>query len=404
MLTADVAVVGGGPAGAAAAITLARAGRHVVLVDRARFPRDKCCGDGLTVAALRLLEQLGLDPGMIPSWTPIAEACIRAPSGRIAAFPLPRDLGLFAAVAPRIELDAALLDLARGEGVKVADGHALTAARVEPDRIVLEVAGLGAVGARYAVGADGIWSPLRRALGAGVEGYRGEWHAFRQYVTNTGPEARRLWVWYEPDLLPGFAWSFPLPDGRANVGFGIQRGGRWRTRDMAALWPDLLGRAHVRAVLGADAVLDGTHKAWPIPARVEGVPLTAAGGRALFVGDAAAATDPLTGEGIGQALLTGALAARAIAEAGALRPARAAATYEGRVRGALAADHRLSTVVVRLLAHRRGAEGAIRLAALTPWTRRRFARWLFEDEPRALAVTPSRWHRHVLRGPGAYRR
>ena len=53
MLTADVAVVGGGPAGAAAAISLARAGRDVVLFDKARFPRDKCCGDGLTTGALR---------------------------------------------------------------------------------------------------------------------------------------------------------------------------------------------------------------------------------------------------------------------------------------------------------------------------------------------------------------
>ena len=53
MLRADVAVVGGGPAGAAAAITLARAGREVVLFDKAQFPRDKCCGDGLTAGALR---------------------------------------------------------------------------------------------------------------------------------------------------------------------------------------------------------------------------------------------------------------------------------------------------------------------------------------------------------------
>lgn len=65
----DVVVVGVGPAGSAAAITLARAGRRVVAVDKARFPRDKCCGDGLTTGALRRLGTLGLDPLTVPSMT-----------------------------------------------------------------------------------------------------------------------------------------------------------------------------------------------------------------------------------------------------------------------------------------------------------------------------------------------
>src|SRR3954453_12145485 len=133
MLTADVAVVGGGPAGCAAAISLARAGRDVVLVDKARFPRDKCCGDGLTTGALRQLEALGLRPDAVPSWTPVAEAWLRSPSGRVASFPFPAD-GTFAAVARRIDLDAALLDVARAAGVKVHDGHAMTAARAPAGR------------------------------------------------------------------------------------------------------------------------------------------------------------------------------------------------------------------------------------------------------------------------------
>ena len=225
-MRADLVVVGAGPAGVAASVTAARHGLDVVLVDKARFPRDKCCGDGLTTGALRLLEQLGLDPSTLPSWQDVDAAWVRSPSGRVVEFPLPRDQGrVRQRVVPRMDLDAALVDLARSAGVKVHDGHGLLAAAGTADHVRLDVEGLGTVEAPYVVGADGMWSPLRKLLGLATPGYLGEWHAFRQYFHHTtGPASRRLWVWFEPDLLPGYAWSFPLPDGRANVGFGVLRG------------------------------------------------------------------------------------------------------------------------------------------------------------------------------------
>src|SRR5262245_3596121 len=153
-MIAEVAIVGGGPAGAAAAITLARAGCDVVVIDRARFPRDKCCGDGLTTGALRLLDELGLDPRAVPSWETVDDIMVRSPSGRTVRFPLPRNRGTYAAVARRTDFDAALLDVAVAAGAKVLDGHACSGATMLDDRIALDVDGVGTVDARFAIGAD----------------------------------------------------------------------------------------------------------------------------------------------------------------------------------------------------------------------------------------------------------
>lgn len=398
--TCDVVVIGAGPAGSAAAIELARHGRAVTMVDKATFPRDKCCGDGLTTLALRELDRIGLEPDTIPGWYDVHSAWLRSPGGRETEVPLP-DTGLFAAVCPRRELDAALLDLARTAGATVFEGTAVTDVATSDDRVTVTTDGPTIV-ARYVVAADGMWSPTRKALGAQIPGYRGEWHAFRQYVANvTGPAAERLIVWFERDLLPGYAWSFPLPGNRANIGFGVLRDGERRVRDMAELWRDLLARPHVVEALGAGFQLEGRHTAWPIPARIDEVPLTH--GRVLFVGDAAAATDVMTGEGIGQALLTGRLAAEAIVRGGALQPEFVAAAYEALVGDELVADHRMAKRLGAVLAHERGAEIALRVVEHSGvWGRTNFARWMFEDEPRAIVLTPSRWHRGFLKQPGAF--
>jgi geranylgeranyl reductase family protein len=399
--TADVVVVGAGPAGCAAAITLARAGREVVVVDKARFPREKCCGDGLTTTALRLLEDLGVDPGTVPSWRHVDDVVLWSPAGRAHRFPLPRTGGSFAAVARRRELDAALVVRARAAGATVVEGTALTAVRQADDRVVLTVGASGPIAARYAIGADGAWSPLRKLLGVTEPGYRGDWHAFRQYVTGVGPAAlRELHVLFERDILPGYFWAFPVGPDAANIGFGIRRTDGRSVRAMKDLWPSLLDRPGIRALLGDDARPEGPHRAWPIPARAGQLALST--GRALFVGDAAAATDPLTGEGIGQALATGRWAAEALIAAGPFRPDEAARHYAARVQEELVTDHWLAERLSRLLARPAVTEAVLALAGTGPWTRRNFARWLFEDYPRAVVGTPRRWHAGLFHGAGAY--
>ncbi len=420
---ADVLVVGAGPAGVAAALGAADRGLRVRLVDRAAFPRDKTCGDGLTAGALRRLEALGLDLGRLPGWSPGAETVVVSPGGRHIHLPLPEGPGHWSVVVPRIELDAALVHLARARGVVVEERTALAAIddagapAPTPARSRSNAGGGDAVTgelehdgrrvpfrAGWVVAADGHYSPTRRLVTAasgpmeapgaasvvattpgggrralrarcGGRGDRtaGEWAAFRRYWR--GVADRRLWVLFDADLLPGYAWIFPLPDGRANVGFGVPRQAGLDGKALARIWRELPDRPGIRAVLGASAEPDGPTRAWPIASAYDRARLAC--GRVLFVGDAAAVADPMTGEGVAQALETGTLASAAIAD-GSADPAVA---YAEAVDRSLGADVRFSRALSWVLARRRGAECSLRAVDLNDWTRRNFARWMWEDYP-----------------------
>jgi geranylgeranyl reductase family protein len=406
-LVCDVLVVGAGPSGIAAALELQSTGQTVVVIDKAFFPRDKCCGDGLTTGALRILDELGFNPQTVPNWTVCSDVWLRSPSGSEMQFSLPTR-GQFAAIAPRIELDNALVQLARSRNIRVLEGHEFVSISEQTsDHITIDISNshsnnkIETVQSKFVIASDGMWSPVRKSLGMSTPGYLGEWHAFRQYANNvTGSAKDRLHVWFEKDLLPGYAWSFPLQDGRVNIGFGILRGGKYSVQQMKDLWPDLLARKHIANALGSEVVMEDRHTAWPIPARVTSAPLSS--GRVLFIGDAACVTDSLTGEGIGQALLSGQLSAQAIV-AGIGREASITRNkYEQLIRQHFFADHRMSMTLGSVLKSSLGARAALRIANLTPWTRRNFVRWMFEDEPRAAIFTPSRWHRNFLRRDGAY--
>lgn len=407
-LACDVLVVGAGPSGIAAALTLRANNFDVIVIDKAFFPRDKCCGDGLTTGALRILDELGFDPQSVPNWTVCNNVWLRSPSGSEMQFSLPTR-GQFAAIAPRIELDNALVQLARSKNIRVLEGHEFVSVREQTsDHITIDITNnindsnkSETVQSKFVIASDGMWSPVRKSLGVSTPGYLGEWHAFRQYANNvTGSAKDRLHVWFEKDLLPGYAWSFPLQDGRVNIGFGILRGGKYSVQQMKDLWPNLLARKHIAGALGPGVVMEDRHTAWPIPARVTSAPLSS--GRVLFIGDAACVTDTLTGEGIGQALLSGQLSAQAIV-AGISREASVTRNkYEQLVKQNFFADHRMSATLGTILKSSFGARAALRVANLTPWTRANFVRWMFEDEPRAAIFTPSRWHRNFLGRDGAY--
>jgi geranylgeranyl reductase family protein len=394
----DVLVVGAGPAGAAAGLAARRRGLDTLVVDKAAFPRDKTCGDGLTTAALRSLEHLGVDVRAQPGYLAVRETVLVAPDGRRVSLPLAAD-GDYAAVVPRMELDAAIVETARAAGVDVRDGAAVNGIDADEDGVTATIA-VGArddqVRARFLVAADGHYSFVRRCLRAPAPPELGTWHAFRQYFR--GVDDRRLWVLFEPDLLPGYAWVFPLPGRRANVGFGVLRHPGTTGKELNARWREVLARPSVRSVLGPDAEPEATHRAWPIPASFDDEGL--ADGRVLYVGDAANVVDPLTGEGIAQAIDTALLAVHAIA---AGDPSDVGRRYREGVRRVLGRDLRFAAALQRVLRSRRGAALAVRTAGLTPWTRRHFARWMFEAYPRALLLTPDRWRRGMFAGTGAYR-
>ena len=113
---------------------------------------------------------------------------------------------------------------ARRNGAEVRDGNGITGLHVRTGDLVAELADGQTVTADWVVAADGHYSGVRHLLEPGRSADLGEWSTFRQYFR--GVADRRLWVLFEPDLLPGYAWVFPLPDGRANVGFGDARGPR----------------------------------------------------------------------------------------------------------------------------------------------------------------------------------
>ena len=149
----DVVIVGGGPAGSSAACTVAKSGLSVLLIDKSEFPRDKCCGDGLTTMALRLSEELGLNIENLKNLEVVDEAVIHFPSGRREVFPLPGK-GLFAAIVPRAEYDLALIDLARELQVDVRLGHKFSSITFDGEKTFLNIDGIGEVETSFVIAAD----------------------------------------------------------------------------------------------------------------------------------------------------------------------------------------------------------------------------------------------------------
>ena len=337
----DLVVVGAGPAGASAALgaLAARPGARVLLLDRARFPRDKSCGDGVAPHALDVLEAVGAS-GATDGFRPVSTLRL----GFSDATPVVGTMRRPAFVVPRAVLDARLVAAATARGA-VLRQHRVRSVERRDGCVVLD----GDIAARAVVAADGASSVVRRQVGVAAARDGHVAVAIRGYAPVPAGREDEQVITFAPAGWPAYAWSFPVGDGRANVGYGeVLRGGRTLTRD------HLLGRLD-ELLPGAGAGATG----W----RAHHLPLSSGrprqpAGRVLLAGDALSLVNPLTGEGIYYAVLSGVLAGRAAAGP-AEDPGRA---YAAALRRELGRHLRHTTVVARLARRRRVVDAGVAAA------------------------------------------
>lgn len=313
--TADVAVVGAGPAGSMAALVLARAGVDVILIDRAAFPREKVCGDGLMPDAIAALRGVGLADAVLAEARRCYSLRIFAPDG--ASVAVRGDL----AVLQRTRLDAILCGAAVDAGARllapatavgpIEDGGRVLGVEAETDGAAVRVRAPVTV---LATGASA--GPLKRF---GVcERSHPSATAARCYFTVDGTgefNLEELCISYDRSTCPGYGWIFPGPGRTFNAGVGY-------FYDTPAL-PDITNLRHLmKRFLDTFPPARELMKSATVVSELRGAPLrTGLAGSALsrpgllVAGDAAGLTYPISGEGIGKAMESGILAGETIAGA-----------------------------------------------------------------------------------------
>lgn len=313
----EIIVVGAGPAGSAAAIAAARRGRRVLLLDRARFPRDKPCGDLIGARALRLARLLGIDEDIVDRYHALAGVQVTTTGGDLRLSPVGRAGRAFvdrsdARIIPRETFDAAMVAAARRAGASLEivnvrsvgweDGQRVVRGtsregEVEPRAPLVIIA--GGYGCRVAsdVAPSSDERAEERPHGIAMRGY------FRSISSPPGEIVFSLDEW----VLPGYGWVFPLPDGMANVGIGTLVGkgkGQGESEHLHQLyWRYVNDPSSPIARWMANAKPIGKPRTWPLdlgprPRRLVADGLLVAGESAGFVG-------PMTGAGIAFALESG---------------------------------------------------------------------------------------------------
>jgi geranylgeranyl reductase family protein len=294
----DAVVVGAGPGGSAAAHFLSARGLDVLLLDRAEFPRDKTCGDGLTPRALRVLEAMGVLPEVTAHGCGVDAYEVVAPNGRSTTAAITGDH--HALVIPRLSLDEILLRRAIASGARFEPRISVTRVVGSPGGACVHDADGHTFEGRVAIIATGAATKVLRQSGI-LSHQPKAMLAARAYFDNLPRDLEaKFQLRFDGVPSPGYGWVFPVAHRTANVGVGFLPNKHSGTAAQA-----FRGFAQIRSIEGARQV--GPLKGYPI--RVDFLRAPTFAPNTLLVGEAAGLVNPLTGEGIDYALESGKIAA-----------------------------------------------------------------------------------------------
>ncbi|MCW2511699.1 MAG: geranylgeranyl reductase [Mycobacterium sp.] len=307
----DLVIAGGGPSGAAAAWQAAQTGAKVVVLDKAEFPRDKPCGDGLTARAVSYLQKMGLAEE-VDKFHRVNRVTVYSPSQWELSFPTRPGMPNHGYVAPRPQLDTLLLKHAEAAGAEVRQSCEVTGPELDANgRVIGVVLKSGEkVFGDAVIAADGAYSPIKRALKIDSEynGYSAI--AIRAEMAANKPDSDSLDIYlnlkFQGDQLPGYAWVFPFGGGRINIGLGyVNSYKNWQQINATQFMGEFMRTLPPEWGLPAIEELkkDKLVRAWRLPMGFTAWPPWRPG--VLFTGDSLGAGKPASGAGISKALESG---------------------------------------------------------------------------------------------------
>jgi menaquinone-9 beta-reductase len=324
-LETDVLVVGAGPGGAATAYHLARHGVDVTMVDRARFPREKVCGDGITPRGVASMLRMGVNPDD-PGFERVKGLRVNSRSTTIELpWPELRSWPNYGLVRTRHDFDQLLVDRATKAGARLLEGTEAVAPTLRDGWVTggtIRPAGEHEaeptlVRARYVIAADGAASRFAKPAGVRRDDSRPLGIAARRYYRATyhpGPWFESwLDLWEGDLLLPGYGWLFPVAGGRINLGAGLLNTFKGFKDISAQRLFDAFATMLPSDWGISEETADGRVLSGPLPMSLNRIPQAVPG--MLLVGDAAGAVNPFNGEGIAYAMESGELAAELVRDA-----------------------------------------------------------------------------------------